>query len=128
MAAALCRVLLQPATAVPVFGALLPPLQVAVHEWVTDGGKLPPVPLSRSSNVAVGSTGQQHQQQQKVGGSGGGGSCGAVPTLTAWVRQMKQAVPAVEERSYKRGQVLIRCGTQPQLPPSDVCRQHLPGC
>jgi hypothetical protein len=60
----------------------------------------------------------------KLCSSGGGAAAGplappppaapAAGPLTAWVHQVKAAVPTVEERRFKRGQVLIREGAVPE--------------
>jgi hypothetical protein len=71
--------------------------QAACHEWVTDGGHLAPVPLCGTVGGGALTSGAQEQA-----------ATGAGMALTAWVHQVKQAVPLVEERLFKRGDLLIR--------------------
>jgi uncharacterized membrane protein YgcG len=96
--------------------------QVACHEWVTDGGRLPPLPLCAPSGTAPAPLASQEAQHggsgdRGDGGGGGGGSGGggggggggaSGMGLTAWVHQVKQVVPSIEERVFRRGAVLVR--------------------
>lgn len=83
----------------------LTPRQVAQHEWVTNASRLPPLKLwSDGGAAAAGATGDA------AAGCARGGAAAAeqAGALTAWVHQVKVAVPSVEERVFKKGHLLIR--------------------
>lgn len=95
----------------------------AAHEWTTDGGRLPPVPLWGSDAGAA-----QCEAPAAGGGCGGdgdgggrGGEGSTSGALTAWVHQVKQAVPTVEERVFRRGQLVVRCGRAGRLVVAAAC-------
>jgi hypothetical protein len=90
--------------------------QVAAHEWVSNSGRLPPLKLcagggaTGAGDAAAGGGGAAAAAAAAAPTGAQGAPSGAeqAGALTAWVHQVKAAVPSVEERLFKRGHVLIR--------------------
>ncbi|KAF8055587.1 SS4 [Scenedesmus sp. PABB004] len=81
--------------------------EVCGHEWVTDGGREPPLPRWAEQAAAAGGGGFS-----PVGA--GLSRAEAAAAVTGLKRQVKAACPDVEERTYRRGAVLVAQGALPE--------------
>lgn len=72
--------------------------QVCQHDWVTNNGELLPLvrceDLSASGSLTPLAEGLSKAEEKNA--------------LTAWGQQVKAAMPCVEEKVFKKGEVLIR--------------------